>query len=104
MAKRPFRKPAISAGYPLDKEESRSVRGVARSKRYSVRPKDGGWEVRRDGAWRSSGKSATQAEAAAKARTLAQRAGGGEIIIHSRNGQIRDRNTVGPSDPLAPKS
>jgi hypothetical protein len=102
MAKRPFREPAISPGYPLDEEESRAVRDVARSRRYAVRPKDGGWEIRREGSWRASAKAATQAEALARARDLARRAGGGEIIVHAADGRIRDRNTVGPSDPLPP--
>jgi hypothetical protein len=102
MPDRPFRKPAISSGYPLDEQESRSVRGVARSRRYTVRPTDRGWEVRREGAWRSSSSVATKGEAVNRARELARKSGGGEVIVHARDGTIRERNTIGPRDPLPP--
>jgi hypothetical protein len=95
MAERPFRSPRISRGYPLDDDERRQVQSVARSGRWVVRSKRGGWEVRRDGALRASARTTTQKEAIQKARELVDRLGG-EVIVHHRDGTIRDRDTSVP--------
>lgn len=97
MADRPFRTPAISLGYPLDADERRRVRAVARKDRWMVRNKQGEWEVRRDGASRATARSRTQQEAVAKAREIVSSSGGGELIVHGKDGHIRDRNTIAPS-------
>jgi hypothetical protein len=96
VAERPFRSPQISDGYPLEDEERRQVRSVARSGRWAVRSREGGWEVRRDGATRASARTSTQQEALEKARDIVRRSGGGEIVVHSQDGSIRDRDTVTP--------
>jgi hypothetical protein len=96
VAERPFRSPPISQGYPLNDEERRQVRLVARSGRWVVRSRDGGWEVRRDGAIRASARTTTQQEAREKARDIVRRSGGGEVIVHRKDGSIRDRDTVAP--------
>jgi len=59
----------------------------------------GGWDV--TGA--AKGKSAhtrTQAEAIDRAKQIVERAGGGEVTIHGRDGKIREKDTVDPgNDP-----
>jgi hypothetical protein len=54
----------------------------------------GGWDVRRAGAARASAHFATRAEAQRRAMEIAVRHGGGEVVVHGRNGQIRNRDTV----------
>ena len=65
---------------------------------------DGGWNVTKPGASRSSAHTDTQAEAINRAREIVQNAGGGEVTIHNRQGQIRDRDTIAPgNDPNPPR-
>jgi hypothetical protein len=46
----------------------------------------------------------TQAEAQAAATSLLNRTrGGGEVIIHRPDGEIRDSNTINRKDPYPPK-
>lgn len=94
MANRPFRSPAISRGYPLDEEEREQVGSVAKSGRWVVRSKRGAWEVRREGAIRSSARADTKREALDRAREIARRAGGGDIVVHTGDGKLRESNTV----------
>ena len=60
-----------------------------------------GWQVVREGAERASSVHQTQAEAIARARTIAQHEGV-EMLIHGRDGRIRDRDSFG-NDPCPPK-
>lgn len=73
------------------------------SKKNNIRvvPHDDGWASRRDGASRASRVFDTQAEAIDYSRGVARREEG-ELYIHGRNGQIRERNTYG-DDPFPPK-
>lgn len=65
---------------------------------------DGGCDVRAPGAQRSSGHSDTQADAISRAREIVHNAGGGEVVIHNRQGQIRDSDTIAPgNDPNPPR-
>lgn len=65
---------------------------------------DGTWSDKRDGASRAAAKLPTQAEAQASARQHLVNAGGGELITHGVNGQIRAKDTVAPgNDPYPPK-
>lgn len=67
---------------------------------YSVVPRDSGWAAVGHGNARASSLHSTQANAYAAARDYAANRGGGEISIHGRNGQIRDKNTIAPAhDP-----
>lgn len=66
-----------------------------------VVPRDGDWAVLREGAQRDSSHHSSQAEAIAAARHTAQREGV-ELLIHGRNGQIRERDSHG-RDPYPPK-
>ena len=71
-------------------------------KNVHVTPHDGeGWQVIREGADRASSLHETQAAAVARAREIAQREGG-ELLIHGRDGRIRDRDSFG-NDPCPPK-
>lgn len=42
----------------------------------------------------------TQTEAASRAREFAYKSGGGEVVIHGRDGRIRNVDTVASSDPF----
>lgn len=72
--------------------------------RHVVPNPDGGWDVKKPNASRSSSHHDTQAGAIDRAREIVGRGGGGEVRIHGRNGQIRDSDTVAPgSDPYPPR-
>jgi hypothetical protein len=74
---------------------------VAMKKTVHVVPRDGDWAVRRGGAERDSSHHDTQADAIDAARRTAQRENS-ELFIHRRNGQIRERDSLG-HDPYPPK-
>jgi hypothetical protein len=72
--------------------------------RHVVPNKDGGWDVRAPEASRASSHTDTQAQAIDRAREIVHNAGGGEVVIHGRNGEIRDSDTVAPgNDPNPPR-
>lgn len=60
------------------------------NRRHVVPYPDGGWDVRAPGANRSSAHTTTQAGAIGRAREIVGNAGGGEVVILNRGGQIRD--------------
>jgi hypothetical protein len=63
-----------------------------------------GWADRNDNASRPASIHQTQAEAQASARQHLVNAGGGELVTHGTNGQIRAKDTVAPgNDPCPPK-
>jgi hypothetical protein len=65
---------------------------------------DGGWKVEAPNAQRASSRHDTQGEAIDRAREIVRNAGGGEVRIHGRDGQIRDSDTVPPgNDPNPPR-
>lgn len=70
-------------------------------KNQHVVPHASGWAVKGAGNHKATSVHPTQREAFEAARTTAinQRA---EVLVHGRNGQIRERNTYG-SDPYPPK-
>ena len=73
------------------------------SNRHVVPNPEGGWDVLKPGADRSSSHQPTQAEAIDRAREIVENLGGGEVVIHGRDGRIRDSDTVPPgSDPNPP--
>lgn len=74
------------------------------NRRHVTPNPDGGWDVRKPGAERSSGHFDTQGEAIDRAHEIVSRSGGGEVTIHGRDGRIRDSDTVSPgNDPNPPK-
>jgi hypothetical protein len=68
--------------------------GVKGRTRVHVVPKDGGWQVRREGADRATGVYGTQAEAAEAAQSALRRSGG-ELRVQDRGGRIRESMTLG---------
>jgi hypothetical protein len=62
-----------------------------------VVPANGRWRVEIEGSARARSTHDTQSEAAKAAREIARKKKT-ELLIHSRNGQVRERNTYG-SDP-----
>lgn len=77
---------------------------MPRKERHVVPNPDGGWDVKKPGADRASSHHDTQRQAEQRAKGILQRLGGGEAVIHSRQGQIRDSDTVPPAkDPDPPR-
>lgn len=66
-----------------------------------VVPHDAGWAWRREGTQRVSGTADTQADAERAARKAAQR-DGVELVVHRRDGRIRDKDSHG-HDPYPPE-
>ena len=71
------------------------------SKNQHVVPYEGKWGVRGEGNKRVSSKHGTQAEAIKAARKTAIKHGS-EMLIHNRDGRIRERNSYG-NDPFPPR-
>lgn len=72
--------------------------------RHVVPNPDGGWDVKKPGASRASSHHDTQAEALDRGREIVRNAGGGELVTHNRQGQIRDSDTIAPgNDPNPPR-
>lgn len=64
----------------------------------------GKWRVVGPHADRASAVEYTQAGAIDRAREILVNQGGGELVIHRPNGQIRDKDTVPPAhDPFPPR-
>jgi hypothetical protein len=77
---------------------------MPRNERHVQRNPEGGWDVTKPGSSRRSGHERTQADAIDRAREILGNDGGGEIVIHDREGQIRDSDTVYPgNDPNPPR-
>ena len=63
-------------------------------KSQHVVPRSGGWGVRGAGNSRDTGLFQTQNEAVARARRIARNQGS-ELLIHGRDGRIRERSSYG---------
>jgi len=61
-----------------------------------------GWAVKKAGASKISSVHKTQQEAIDKAREVAKNQKS-ELLVHGKNGKIRERNTYG-KDPFPPKN
>lgn len=71
---------------------------------YHVTPNPKGWSIKKENASRSSGNAPTQRAAEKIAKGFARSSGGGEVVIHRRDGRIRDKDTMAPAkDPYPPK-
>ena len=71
------------------------------SRNQHVVPHPDGWAVKPEKGQKASSVHATQQEAIDRGRRSAQNQGT-ELLIHGRDGRIRERNTYGP-DPHPPK-
>lgn len=69
-------------------------------KAHHVTPKDGEWEVRKQGAKRASGTYDTKAEAVERGTELAKKQEG-QLKIHGKDGKIQQERTYG-KDPYPP--
>jgi hypothetical protein len=66
-----------------------------------VMPGEKGWRVKVEGSDRPRSTHKSRSEAAKAARTIA-RSNKSELLIHGRNGRVRDRSTYG-QDPRRTK-
>lgn len=71
------------------------------NKNQHIVPHDKGWAVKGAGNERATSVHKTQTEAIDHGREIA-RNNHSEILIHGRNGQIRERDSYG-NDPFPPK-
>jgi len=67
-----------------------------------VVPSENGWRVEAEGSDRARSTHNTQAEARSAARDLARK-NKVELLVHGRNGQVRERNTYTGHDPRRSK-
>jgi ketosteroid isomerase-like protein len=68
---------------------------------HVVRGSNGGWQVRVEGTGRAHSIHNTQAEATKAGRGVAQKKKS-ELLVHGRDGKIRERSTFG-NDPRRTK-
>ncbi len=77
---------------------------MAEKDRHVVKNPDGGWDVKAPKSDRASSHHDRQSDAERRAKEIVGNAGGGEVVIHGRDGRIRDKDTVPPArDPNPPK-
>lgn len=62
----------------------------------------GGWDVRVRGSSRVSSHHATKADAVRRAREIVSNAGGGEVIVHGRDGRIQAKDTIASGNDTFP--
>lgn len=74
---------------------------MAKGKNQHIVPVDGGWGVKSAGSSKAAKVFSTQGEAIKAGRQSAQK-NQSELVIHGRDGKIREKNTYG-QDPLPPK-
>ena len=74
---------------------------MARSAHHVVHNPNGGWDVKRSGAQRSSGHFATKEQAVNAGRQISRNQGT-EFVIHGMNGRIQSADSHG-NDPCPPK-
>ncbi len=70
-------------------------------KNVHIVPADSGWAVKREGQRAPISRHRTQASADKAGRPIAKR-NGVELVIHGRDGKIRDKDSFG-NDPLPPR-
>jgi hypothetical protein len=72
--------------------------------RHVTQRPTGEWADKAVGSERAGGLYQTQAEAqAAATQHLQNRPGGGQVVIHRPNGDIRNANTINRPDPNPPR-
>ncbi len=74
---------------------------MSKGRNQHVVPRNGGWAVQPAGGQRASSVHDTQHEAIDRGRDIARNQGS-ELLIHGRDGRIRDRDSHG-RDPHPPK-
>jgi hypothetical protein len=82
----------------------REERHMAKTERHVVPSKQGGWDVLAPGASQASAHLEEQEQAVDRAREILRNEGGGELVIHDLQGQVRQKDTVPPgNDPYPPR-
>ena len=71
---------------------------MAKKSYHVIAKSNGEWSVKRNGADRATGNFPTKKGAVATARTLVTKSGGGELIIHGKDGRVSQRDSY-ESDP-----
>ena len=74
---------------------------MARKRNQHVMPAKDGWAVKSAGSSRATKVFGTQREAIERGREIARNQRS-ELLIHGRDGRIREKNTYGP-DPYPPE-
>ena len=74
---------------------------MTRSSHHVVPNSNGGWDVKRGGAQRSSGHYSTKQEAVDAGRQISRNQGT-EFVIHGKDGRIQSADSHG-NDPYPPK-
>ncbi len=74
---------------------------MSKSRNQHVVPRDNGWAIRGAGNAKDTARFNTQREAIDAAREIARNQKS-ELLIHGRDGRIREKNTYG-SDPMPPR-
>ncbi len=75
---------------------------MPRTRIHVTHDRDGGWNVKKEGAEKASAHRDTKAEAIDRARDLAKNAGPSQVIIHKEDGTIQEERTYGGGDPFPP--
>jgi hypothetical protein len=75
---------------------------MSRKGNQHVVPHSGRWAVRGEGNSRATSVHPTQHEAIEAGREVARNQGG-ELLIHGRDGRIRERDSVANNDPFPPR-
>lgn len=68
---------------------------MARKNQHVV-PNDGGWAIKGSGSKKATRVFSTQEQAIKAGRDIARRQGS-ELLIHGKDGRIREKNTYGPA-------
>lgn len=77
---------------------------MPRNERHVVPNPDGGWDVVKPRRSRASSHQDRQSDAIRRAGEIVGNRGGGEVVIHNREGRIRDSDTIRPgNDPNPPR-
>ena len=82
----------------IKQNSSKSKKARATLSQHVI-PQNGRWVVRKAGSKRATSTHSTQAEAVKAASRIARNQRS-EVIIHSRNGRIRQRASYSPADEL----
>lgn len=64
---------------------------------------DSRWAAQSEGATRAAGIFPTQRAAEQRGRQILDGRGGGELVTHDREGQIRSKDTIARRDPFPPR-
>ena len=85
----------------VSEKEMPILNGKARMSEQHVVKRDGGWAVRKAGASRDTSHHETQSKAIGAATEIAK-SQNSEVVIHGRDGRIREKNSYG-NDPFPPR-